>query len=268
MNRTPRAVAASVLSVALLVLSACGGDTPSKETKDGKAGTVSQAEKDEANASDNIDKYFELIGTASEASLKEAASIAAPDSVAGAYATHLQYLAVTNNAAGYPVESEKLPKSDKGFKLCDLNGDDDRSDCAYYSDFETEGGKIASFSANEKSLKGRVVLGAGDPIKAGDLARVRFLSAYQSPFSDTLFINVEVKSFDQAVSTGVGSADYRRPNGRQVTTSGYEGDYEIGADSLVTNYMTFPGSEIGGEVSFDVNNSDYNQTHKIKIKTK
>ena len=176
-------------------------------------------------------------------------------------------LAATDNAAGYTVEPEKLPKSDKGFKLCGLKREDD-SDCAYYSDFETEGGKIASFSANETSLNGRVVLGMGNPIKAGDLARVRFLSAYQSPFSDTLFINVEIKTSDQAVSTGIGSADYRRPNGRQVTTAGYEGDYEIGADSLVTNYMTFPGSEIGGELSFDVNDSDYNQTQKIKIKTK
>lgn len=261
---------AVVLATAMIVLGACGGGgTPSTETKDGKANTVSQADKEKAEASDNIDNYFKLIGEDTEDSLKEAASIAAPDSVAFAYATHLGFLAETDNAAGTPTtEPQKFPKSAKGFKICDINGDGDTSDCSYYSDFETTAGKIATFSANGKPLKDRVVLGTGGPMKAGDLATVRFVSAYQSPFSNSLFVTVEIKTNSQAVETGVGEADYRRPNGRQATAANYVGDYEIGADSLMTNYIIFPGSEIGGQVSFDVNDVGYNQTSKVTFKTK
>jgi len=259
-----------VVASAMVVLGACGGGgTPSKETKDGKANTVSQADKDKAEASDNIDKYFKLIGDATEDSFKEAASIAAPDSVAFAYATHLGFLAETDTASGTSTaEPETFPKSAKGFKICDLNGDGDKSDCSYYSDFETTAGKIATFSADGKPMKDRIVLGTGGPIKAGDLATVRFVSAYQSPFSNALFVTVEIKTKDVAVETGVGSADYRRPNGRQATAADYAGDYQIGAKSLMTNYMIFPGSEIGGQVSFDVNDADYNTTSKVSFKTK
>lgn len=261
-----RALGAAVLSMTLFALSACGGDdTPSEETKNGKADTVSQ---DEKAASDNIDKYFELIGQNTEKSFADAAALAAPDSVAFAYATYLAEGAATENADGIVSEPEKYPKTKKGFKICDLDGDGDSSDCSYYSDFETTGGKIASFSANDISLKGRIVLGTGDPITAGDLATVRFQSAYQSPFSNTLFVHIEVKSKDQAIATGVGSADYRRPNGRQVTSAEYSGDYEVGEDSLVTNTLSFPGSEIGGEVSFDITDTNYDEIIPIKFKTK
>lgn len=260
MNRTIFRVAAA-LSATLLLASGCGGTTPSKETKDAKVDTVSQSEKD---ASDNIDKYFEFIGKSTETSFNQAAKLAAPDSVAYAYATYLAQQAVD----GSESDPQEFPKSKKGFKICDLNGDGDASDCAYYSDFETESGKIASFSANDVSIKGRIVMGTGDPVKAGDLATVRFLSAYQSPFSDTLFINIEVKSKDEAISTGVGDADYRRLNGRQVTSADYTGDYEIDSDSLVSNTISFPGSEIGGQVSFDINDKDYNRSFKVKFKTK
>lgn len=256
---------ATVTSSLLLALTACGGNPPTTETENGNAAKASQ----EAEVSDDeIDDFFKAIAKSDTDSLRSAASeLAASDSFAEGYATHLANVTEADLDAGYSTEPSEYKKSSDGYQSCseDLEGEEV---CTEYTDLETQGGKLASFSVNGTPLEERLTLGDGSSVNAGELAKVELLSAYKSGRGD-LFVVMKIDSRGEEVSPYVNQATYRAPNGRQSTASSDSSYIDgLAPDSSATMYAIFPRAEVGGEVTLTVATTDTYEESTAKIKIK
>jgi hypothetical protein len=260
-----RAIAVFSLALSMTTLASCS-DEPGAKPAAGDS-SVETAGNDEPDlATDDIRPYFEAVVSADPDLLESALTLAAPGSIAEAYIKYQRAGIDASIDGGTPEEASDLEKIDDGYREC--ANPDDPTDCVTWSDFESEGDKLADFTVNGVSLKNRVTIGNGSKAKAGALGEVEFLVAYQSVQSGDLFVLVRVESGKQPISINSGSAAYRGPDRRQSENSSYYGIDELEADSTGTLALVFTRAKVGGTATLTFNSEDYRVTAEAKIRTR
>ncbi|VXB05880.1 hypothetical protein [Aeromicrobium sp. 9AM] len=258
------ALAVSIALVAVVFLSACGGD-PKVESAKGDT-TAKSVDNDEPKAaSKNVKEYFEAVVSGDPDQLGDAMKLVVPGSVAEAYLKYQRAGVDASIDNGSPDEATELETVDDGFKDC--SNPDDPSDCVTWADFEATAGKLANFTVNNVPLNKRITVGDGSKVSAGQLGTVEFLVAYQSVQSGDLFVIVKVASKGAPVAINSGNAAYRGVDKRQSQNSSYYGVEELEADSTGTLGLIFTKAKVGGTLTLTLNSEDYMQTSKAKIKT-
>ena len=108
----------------------------------------------------------------------------------------------------------------------------------------------------------------GKPVKAGQVADVTLLYAYQSPVSHNLFIVAGARSHDGEVElSNAYSATYRDPSGRQFTASDATTPTTLRPNSTATFALAFPApAKIGGTVHLEYYDKAYN-TLPVELST-
>lgn len=248
-----------LIALLLVAATACGGGDEVPESSSPDATVVSQSPA--ALTMEDVEKYFDASSKNTVDGWAEALDLAAGGSLAHAYAFHQQQV-----TRAYVESGEQEPAStvtqegDDGLKVCDSD-----KYCAVYSDFESKGGELASFTIDGKSIAKRISVGKGKPQRVGSVGSVRFLSAYKAAAGD-LFVVVEAKALGSDLDFGTYSAVYRSPNGRQMKVSASTGG-ELIANSVSNQVMVFPTADLGGTVLLEVYDADYNTVATIKLAT-
>lgn len=254
-------------AIALIVMSGgCGGPEVKEATSDRSAATAKQDVDDE-----EVETYFEAHASGDVAELESAAELAAPGSIANAYALQQSHVHNALIDGGQPSEAGILKKVDDGYRMCqtqivDIEGNEEET-CYTYADFESTDGKLASFTINGKELDERISLGNGEKVKAGRFGRVEFLSAYKAASND-LYVAVRFTTKDVAASFGGYEATYRSPKGRQATASGHVGNTDVDADSTSYEAMIFSKAEPGGVVRIPISSEDFMSEEVVTLKTR
>lgn len=254
----------TIFAILALVLTGCGGETSDSKPADGDA-SAKKVENDEPKlANDDIEKFFKAISSADPDRIEGVKSLAAPDSVAAAYAQQQQDVINAGIDGGVPQDESTLKKVDKGYENCPSGQPDS---CIVWDDFEAARGKLAKFTVDDIDITDRISIGDGSTKKAGDLATLEFRSAYKSVQSGHVFVSVLVTSSNEKINIGSYEATYRGVDKRQSTAVDVSGLTELDADSVATLAMVFKAAEVGGTVKVRIMNSEYANEQIVEIKT-
>jgi len=261
----------TAVGAVLMVLAACSG-TPAPETSVQPVPEVAQttptaAPSSNADTAAAAQAYFSALVT-EDPDEDEAASKdhAAPKSIAAAYAQHLANVRGADLDGGLSSDAEDLITENGTYGYCP-DGDTDSKDCVTWGDVQFSGGKVSTFTINKVDISKRITLGSGDAVKAGKLADITFLSAYQSVQSKAVFVALEVKTNKRAVTVITYDSKYRDQSGHQRTATQEGGPSEIDADSTARIYAAFKSVKPGGVLTLDVTDSKNYDTKTVKIKT-
>lgn len=254
-----------VLAVSIVLLPAACGSGP-KVTAGDKS---DQVKKVEQPSSDDLLNYLKGYASGDPDKMAASQKLAAPGSVAEAYLIHQAAVANATNDGGEATAVNKVTKIKNGYKLCDIAGIADSADpadaCADFTDFKSEGVRISSFSISGNSLSDRITLGDGKSIKIGNLAKAKFVSAYRTS-GDALFVVFEIKSGPNDIAINTSSFKYRAPDGRQTVAAFQFGPTDLTSDSKATIVAVFNKAKVGGEVTMDISDSNYNTQIYPKVK--
>jgi len=281
MRMGTRGFSALVLAVLLLTLVACGGEPEVKPaTGDDSAPRVAGSSSDSASSAaatetdpelpsdDVLHSYFDALSTTNVEALEEAAELAEKGSAAEAYAGYtLAYVNASLDGGTYS-EGSPVEEADGRYRSCTDPADD--STCIEWANIEGRGGKVVSFTANDQPVRDRIVVGSGEPVRAGSLASVTLLYAYQSIVSPNLYVVVNVKSGSSPVTVATYDATFRGADGRQlqVVAEYGLGPTDLDADSSATMVMAFPEAKLGGSATFSVLSDDLMTDEPVVIATK
>jgi len=269
-----RSAAALMVPLLLLVGAGCSASTaldsdPSpvpvvtqdQDTVSEVGQSPTASESPAAPSAGDATDYFTAIASNDEETTGQAQKLAAPKSVAAAYALHLSTTAAADLDGGYSEDADELNVDGGDYESCPSEGK-----CTTWSDVAFSGGKVSSFTVNGVDINKRISVGSGDRVKVGGLVQVRFISAYQSVASKALYVTFEFKSGGESVTTNLDSAKYRDPSGRQATATSSGGPNDLDRDSSAHGYAVFKGAKPGGVVTLDIYDSDYDD-HYVRIKT-
>ena len=272
----------SALVVAgLLTLAACGGDPKVRPaTGDDSAPRVSGSPSSDSASSaapteadpdlpsdDDLHAYFDALSTANVEALEEAAELAEKGSAAEAYAGYtLAYVNASLDGGTYS-EGSPVEETEGGYRSCTDPAVD--STCIEWANVEGRGGKVVSFTANDEPVRDRIVVGTGEPVRAGSLASVTLLYAYQSIVSPNLYVVVSVKAGSSPVTAATDDATFRGADGRQLKVNDEYGlgPTDLDADSSATMVMAFPQAKLGGSATFSVLSGDSMTDEPVVIAT-
>lgn len=255
-------ILALALTVAVLP-SACGSNGPKvTESKSGdKATTVKQP------SSGDLKAYFEDLASEDPATMDGARKLAAPGSVAQAYAIH--QIAATNAFldGGTPADKQVLTSINGGFKNCQTDITNGDAPCTTFTKLSSTAGKISSFAVGGQDISKRISLGDGKTTAVGGLGDAKFISSYVTS-ANALWVIFEVHSKSQTLEINTTSFKYRAPDGRQSTASSdtFGGPTELQGDSKATIIAIFDKAAPGGEVTMDFSDKDYNTELYPKVK--
>jgi hypothetical protein len=225
--------------------------------------TTPRAEPTQTAEPVDATEYFTALASNDEDTMEGAQDLAAPKSLAAAYALHLTTTAAAELDGGSVREPDVLNVNGNDYEDCPVTEDK----CTTWSDVKFSGGKVSSFTVNGVDISKRISVGSGDWVRAGNLGQVRFISSYQSVASKALFVTFEFKSGNEKVTLNLGGATYRDPSGRQADATGYAGPDDLDADSSARGFSTFQGAKPGGTVTLNLYDDDFND-HFVKIKTR
>jgi hypothetical protein len=258
----------------LTLLAACGG--PDVKPASGESAQVadqspstsasptSEAEAD-LPSEGTLRKYFDGVSTYTIDSLQEAIQVAQPGSPAAAYATYIQgsIQAVVDGGESYDDSKRTAQKTDDGYRFCEGSGSDET--CYEYTDITGADGKVSNFSVNQRPLTNRLAVGNGKPVALTGLdATATFIAAFEASTGSRLFVVVSVKAGTAGIAHV--SAKYRSPQG-QSESSDQSGPDDLDADSLANYVFAFPDAKIGGTVTLEVDDQDFNHTGTVELKT-
>jgi len=260
----------------LTLLAACGGTDVkpasgesaqvADQSPSASASTTSEAEAD-LPSEGTLRTYFDGVSTYTIDSLQEAIQVAQPGSPAAAYATYIQgsIQAVVDGGESYDDSKRTVQKTDDGYKFCEGSGSDET--CYEYTDITGADGKVSNFSVNQRPLANRLTVGNGKPVALNGLdATATFIAAFEASTGSRLFVVVSVKSGTTAGIANV-SAKYRSSQGRQSESSDQSGPDDLDADSSANYVFAFPDAKIGGTVTLEVDDQDFNHTGTVALKT-
>jgi hypothetical protein len=258
------------VTVAVIALAGCSSGP---EVKDATGDTKATKPSADVPSDKEVETFFEDLNSGDPERVEKAIGAAAPDSIAAGYASYHLHILNSWTDAGYPYEPNTLDKTSEGFESCypETNEEEQPDNpCVVWAGIESEDGKIASLTVNGEDISERLTVGDGKKIEAAPLATVEFLSAYQSVQSNALLVNLTIKSKAKTLSPDFYSAKYRSPDGRQSTASAEAttATDEISPDSLSYVTLGFDRAKPGGDVRLTLNDSNYNTTRTVKIKTR
>ena len=252
---------APLISVPLLLLAlltGCGNDADVKPAAgDAQAATAGEGATGDPSADssaeeqlpseEDLEELFNALASTDVAALEEAVDLTGAGSIAAGI--HNYMLAGANAAidAGIDFSTEGAgERIDGGYEFCSDPADEES--CIRWTDIEGADGKVVNFAINGESLRDRITVGNGRPVKAGQIADIALLYAYQSPVSNNLFVVASAKSHDGEVElSNAYSATYRDPSGRQFTAADATTPSTLRPNSTATFTITFPApAKIGG----------------------
>lgn len=240
-SRTTGGLAALAMSMSALVgLSGCSG----LAEVDGFWGARA------AEAGTGPDRYFELIASNDPAETARAESLAAPQSSAAAYARHLATRQQAQRDQGRSRQPDELTEDDGTYTSCRPDGDG--RDCVEWADVEVAGGRVAEFTVAGQPLRGRLTLGGGGKVEAGRYGSVEFVSAYQSPVSNSLSVTLVARSEDRPITVASYAARYRDPHGQQIKARRSEGPLKLAARATGRVAVVLPDAAPGGTLEIEL----------------
>lgn len=243
-----RRLAATAGTLFALLLGACSsGDEPGAQSAEGvpsaKQTSESPAETDSDMA---VRDYFEKLASGDPAGADGAASVAALDSFAYAYAAHRANTATALADSGADVSGTyEVNLEEDSATLCSSS---DATQCGTFASFAFRDGLLADFTVDGTALAGRLVIGDGSVEKSKGVAGFELLSAYQAVGTDSLVAVVRFHAYDRAINTSYVAA-YRDPSGRQVEDGGESTlPSSIAPNSNQLGVVLIPRAAVGGEL--------------------
>jgi hypothetical protein len=192
--------------------------------------------------------YFDGVATQSVESLQRSIDTAQPGSPAAAYATYLQASAqAALDGGAAPSEHVFTAKhTSTGYRFCQGDGSD--RTCFDYTHVEVVGGKVVSFSVNDKPIAPRVTAGSGEVARfKGVDATASFVASYDTTSSDLVFVVVRVTA--GAGPVGKIGATYRSPGGTSASSTMAYGPGRLAAGSSANYAFSFAHTDVGGTVT-------------------
>lgn len=278
----PKALRRAIATASLLALfgplAACGGDKASEDKGGNQAhvaggattATPDQTEPEDSGApsEETVEAYFNALASRDPDDLADAMDLAVPGSYAEAMLKYYSSIMDAVFAAGYTVDdvAGRIKEIDGGYRICDDPADSDS--CSELTDIVGSSGLVSGFKIDGQDRTDKLVVGSGTPISAEALADVTLRGASEQTTPDRLNVVIDVKSGAQPVSINAYSATYRTPEGRQIEASSDSivGSTDLQPDSTTTAVLVFPNAAIGGEVTLEVVDEDY-ETHQVTIPT-
>lgn len=234
-----------------LTVTACSDDkVPQAKPGAAKASTASEESSAPAGPSeDDLQTLFKGLNDRTPDALEAALGVVAPGSLAELYVKHQSALAQAYVDGGNTLPVDTLTAKDGVYMSC---GDDETGDdCAIWSDLTAEGDKVASFTTNGKDLQGRILAGGKKAFRAGDLAKVRLLTAYQSSTGD-LWITLDITNTATQPIAIESRTSYRSPEGRQSAAGTGGGPTSLQPDSLGTYALVVERAKLGGTLHVEL----------------
>ncbi len=240
------------------VLAACGGNDPAV-TKEAGSATTSTTVAPEATGGEAVRAYFEAFATSDPQKMRAGMlPVSAPGSAAALYAIHQAAFAEAQIAGGIPVAEDSVKFSTDKVETCTKNPLTQEETCGGFTNFVVnEAGLLSDFDSSGKTISAR--LGASDASETLAVgATVRFVSAYRTGQSDDLSVVLEVTSGLTETTVLISSASYVGADGKQVNAAYSAGPYELKPGAKAYYATSFPGADLGGVVSVDVQDAEYN----------
>ncbi len=241
-----------------LVVVACGGNEPAV-TKQADTTTTTAAES-QAKDGEAVRAYFEAFASGDAERMRaEMLPVSAPGSAAALYAIHQAAVAESLAAGGVPGIEESVTFSDDKVTSCFKNPiSQEDEDCGDFTNFiVNDAGLLTDFDSNGQTVSSR--LGKSDSSEAVAMgATVKFVSAYKAGSNDDLVIVVEVAAGPTETTVGNYSASYVGGDGKQLTASTSTGPSDLKPGARAYYGMVFSGGDLGGTVSVEVFDADYN----------
>lgn len=246
------------ICLSLLLLTACADASVAPASSDDSASVVDQSQTESSSPTPSTDRkapseqdftaYFDGIASLKISDLEEAIELAAPGSLAEAYATYQKGLTQSAIDGGTPFQDtvSSVKEVDGGYEYCVTGA---TSQCFTNTEITAKDGKIASFSINGKPLKGRLQIGNGKATAVSGLdAKATFIAAYEATSGDTLVVIFSMKTGPSTSMSGI-QGSYRSPEGRQSSAGMMNGPFELGRDSLANYALYFPNADLGGDIT-------------------
>src|SRR5699024_6142627 len=203
----------------------------------------------------NADKYFEAFASSDPGEIEQAKALTVSGSPAEAYVTHRAAVAsalADGGMAAIAGDVTVTSKSD-GFQICQRTATE--SECNLYRDIQQKGGKLSSFTVDDKKIGPRITIFDGESIRAGNLAKITAISAYETTYGQ-LHVTFKAESKDRPIS--VSRASYRAKDGRQTEAGRLAGPLmELAEDSSATFVAAFSNSMLGGKATLTINSKDF-----------
>lgn len=260
-----RAAPLTAVSLAALVAVSGCSDSKSSPSEDGE-GEAQQMGSEASNSStaeasesaeeasedlptdDDLEVFAEALGSNDVATLEDARSLVVESSVADAYLTYQGHLAQSLVDAGMAdLASETVESTEDGSEIC---LESDPNDCALIADFSGSEGKVQDFTVDGKDLDDRIVVGPGESAVGDQGSEVAPVIAYKAASSDTLVVGYDLASSETPIMAA--TSKYRGPDGRESESSSNIGSIDLSAESMASQVVSFPGAELGGELTVEV----------------
>lgn len=190
-----------------------------------------------------------------------------PGSLAAVYGIHQAGQMDAGIDGGISSEKETMASvGDGDVKLCDPSGD--KTVCYRYGNFAADQqGRLSAFTIDNRSLKGRLMLGKGKPHRT-PLGDISLVSAYVTQAGE-LSVVTKVHTAGEKVIYGQNDTTYRDHTGRQRNSSNFSGPGEISPNSRASVALFFSGPiKLGGDLTIDLtqDGGDYASSY-VQIKT-
>lgn len=252
---------------ATLAVGACSGGGPKPEQDTEAAAAQSELQPSEPEPEPqpdqaDLDAYFEAVASNDPQTLLDAVGLAAPGSNAHAYLIYLAGRFQADADTGLGGLSSTLTPTESGFEIC-MEGTDNPEPCTTFTEFEGEGGKIASFAVGGQSLTGRISLGSGEPQELGGVGEAELLATYESE-GDWVVAVFEVGS---TVPGLVVKATYVAPDGSDLGATYINGPSALREGTFANYAFMFQGAELGGTVTLQPSAPDYPEAPAVSFRT-
>lgn len=196
-------------------------------------------------------RYFEAIVAPLPDSINAASNFAVDDSLADLYTlTQVAYAQATLDGGSLDTRSRDIVFENSQISLCERGWDkpdaDRRDFCLDFSEFVLEGDRLVNFTAGDRPLDGRILVGDGEERAFGNVATVKPLVSYES-IRGNLIVIVEFTSTDPEFQLPYG-ATYLAANGRPVDLTTRYGPRDLKPGRQANLAYVFAGASLGGDL--------------------
>ena len=210
----------------------------------------------------DVRAFVEAITSNNTASIDNAFDLTIEGSLAHAYAI---YLAIVSGSEFGTQEQAAVTSIDGGFKACYPSAPDD---CDEFTNFDGFDGLIVDLAVNGEPLRGNILIGHDKPQRAGGLGTIELVAARVTT-DGNLFVVLKVRSAAHRIQTASASSLHRNSDGRQIEANGsLFGPSELGPRSSGTVLISYPGSELGGTLTFPLYADDLSVEQAVTIQLK
>ena len=262
------------IAIAVAVAAGCSSGSSNVQTVEspepvGPTATTTTVEPSPTAQADTAanaaNQYVVFFAKGDPASIAKMIPLTEPGSVAHAYAIHQRAVAQAQRAGGAADlgQGPAIP-ADTGYKLCDP---DATSNCTVYDDFKAlQNGKLVSFTVNGQPIEKRLISSKERDPQVLAAVSVQLISAYRTITTDNLLVTFEVKNGTKGEIT-VASYDsqYVDAAGQQAKAAENAGLTDLQSGAATVLLSSFPGVDVGGTITLEVFDGDFDTIATFKI---